>query len=124
MPKPRSVEGDKEKEEMAARLVAVSEGRMKVPAALKVAGMSTPLRANDSLRRRVLRQAEKLQNKTLVFVDPGGGGEEAAAPASVATARTESSISTLSGSRSDTPQGLVDGGNPLENVRQQMFNMC
>ena len=51
MPKPKSVEGDEAKERVAARVVAVSEGSISVPEALKLVKMPTPIRTNDSVRK-------------------------------------------------------------------------
>ena len=53
MPKPRSLEGDIAKEEIAARIVAASAGDVKVPEAMRIVKMDTPIRTNDSVRRRV-----------------------------------------------------------------------
>jgi hypothetical protein len=61
MPKPRSVEGDRAKEEIAAWIVAAGQGHVKVPDAMKmVKRMSTPTRTNDTVRGRALRRAKKL----------------------------------------------------------------
>ena len=53
MPKPRSLEGDIAKEEIVARIVAASAGHVKVPEAMRIVKMDTPIRTNDSVRRRV-----------------------------------------------------------------------
>jgi hypothetical protein len=63
MPKPRSVEGDRGKEEIAARIVAAAQGHVNVPEAMKMVKLSTPIRTNDTVRRRVLRRAKKLEQE-------------------------------------------------------------
>jgi hypothetical protein len=63
MPKPRSVEGDRGKEEIAARIVAAAQGHVNVPDAMKMVKLSTPIRTNDTVRRRVLRRAKKLEQE-------------------------------------------------------------
>jgi hypothetical protein len=58
MPKePKSVNGDDAKERVAAQIVAVSDGSISVPQALKIVKMPTPTRTNGSVRRRVLRHS-------------------------------------------------------------------
>ena len=47
MVKPKSVAGDEAKEKMAAQLVAVAKGGLKVPEAMKIAGIPTPLSATS-----------------------------------------------------------------------------
>ena len=61
MPKPRSVQGDPEKEEIAARLVATAQGHLNVPDAMRIVKIPTPIRSNDTVRRRVMRRAKKLE---------------------------------------------------------------
>ena len=50
MPKARSIGGETGKEEIASRLVAASAGHLKIPKAMKIVKMSTPIRTNDSVR--------------------------------------------------------------------------
>jgi hypothetical protein len=61
MPKPKSVVGDEAKERIAARLVAVSEGSVSVPQAMKIVKMPTPVRTNDTVRKRVHRKSQQMK---------------------------------------------------------------
>ena len=61
MPKPRSIVGDPEREEIAARLVATAQGHLNVPDAMRIVKISTPVRSNDTVRKRVMRRAKKLE---------------------------------------------------------------
>ena len=107
MPKPRIVDGEEAKEEIAARIVAASAGHINVPDAMRIVKMSTPIRSNDSVRRRVLRRAKKLEleakdNPTILAapvqeVATGAGTEQ-----SIPAGQDSGGISSLTGTSSGT----------------------
>lgn len=105
IPRPKVVKGDEAKEEMASNIVAVSNGVVSVPTmAMKVVGIATPLRTNDTIRKRVYRNSQK---KVLAAKeDPqkiiGAAVSAAAAPAAAASVEDVSSLSGNSASRNST----------------------
>ena len=133
MPKPRTVGGDTGKEEIAARLVAASAGHLKVPEAMKIVKMSTPVPRNDSVRRRVLRRARKIEkeaesNPTIlagpVVVEVPGTGSSAP-PSSQDTGGISSITGTSGGSGSTSitcSTATVEGIDEVRrNLNQQVL---
>ena len=105
MPKPRSLDGDPVKEEIAARLVATAQGHLKVPEAMRIVKIATPIRENDSIRRRVFRRAKKLEaeaKNNAGIVMPPVQVVEASEPESLDTG----GLSSVTGNSASTPEDL------------------
>ena len=60
MPPKNKPISQEDRERIAAQLVASSEGTMSVPDAMKQANLETPIRKNDTVRKRVYRNSKKL----------------------------------------------------------------
>ena len=101
MPKKRSVNGDERKEELAARVVAASEGLISVPDAMKGVKMATPIRTNDSVRRRVHRRSQKLMKEA----NKEGSDPPIAALGEGSSAKSLPPVSTLSNSATSELSG-------------------
>ena len=101
MPKKRSVHGDERKEELAARVVAASEGLISVPEAMKGVKMATPIRTNDSVRRRVHRRSQKLMKEG----NKETGPDPPIAALGGASAKSLPSVSTISNSATSEVSG-------------------
>ena len=98
MPKKKIERSQEEKERLAARTVASSDGEISIPAAMKIAGINTPSRKNNTIYRRVHRESKRVE-KLLAKME--GAGEEVSInstpkPASVAAKDNSSDFSSLS----------------------------
>ena len=97
MGKPRSVIGDAEKEEIAARLVATAQGHLNVPDAMRIVKISTPIRRNDTIRRRVQRRAKKLEAEAKENAEVHAPVREIAAAGEPSSSNTGGELSSITG---------------------------
>ena len=97
MSKPNSLPGDDRKELIAARIVAVSEGLVKVPAAMRLVGFPSPL--NDSVRKRVDHKSKNIKDDGSITL--------AASPCAVLTAKAQPASAEASKISSLTKSGSL-----------------
>ena len=61
MPKKKIERSQEEKEKLAAKIVASSDGEISIPEAMKKVGINTPTRKNNTMYRRVHRESKRLE---------------------------------------------------------------
>ncbi len=105
MAKKRTVFGDEEKEEMAANVVVVTNGLIKLPTAMKQVGFDMP--ANDTVRRRIQRLITK-KTKEREGREGEGGSAVRSGAALLVGLSASTSVSTLTSTNSDPLDSLVD----------------
>jgi len=121
MPKKKVQRSQEEKEKLAARIVASSDGEISIPAAMKTAGINTPSTKNNTIYKRVHRESKRVEKLLAQMEADDSSTNSTPKPRTVAAQREASDFLSLSESTNLTTTTGV-ASTPLSGIRRMILD--